>query len=234
MAYLLCRCVQRADYLAVSSAGFGGVSALAHHFRVAVCFLCACAFGASLTFAVEDVVDNVDSDDVQVGAPVLGDADGGTVTLDDIYSLLTADAEALEDLEVAPLADTGGLPFYGSAYIRGTVNGSPAVFLFPNSYRQGYFGLDSSGRLYNVSSNSISGILYIGSTQYQVSASSWTYPNYRLWGSTSSYQTLYFIPSGDTNVPLPSGPTPLHDVSAVLPYVSIFLLGGIFLCIRKS
>lgn len=172
--------------------------------------------------------------DVQVGAGVLAGSDAGGVTLDDIYSLLTADEEALEDMEVAPLADTGDLPFYGSAYIRGTVNGSPAVFLFPYSYRQGYFGLDSSGRLYNVSSSSVSGILYIGGTQYQVSAGSWAYPRYRLWDSSASYQTLYFVPSGDTNVPLPSGPTPLYDVSAVLPYVSIFLLGGIFLCIRKS
>lgn len=178
-------------------------------------------------------LDAGDSSDVSGVVPVLDAPDGGGVTLDDIYDLLVPDSEEVDALEIAPFASVDSLPFYGSSYIRGTVGGSPAVFLFPSSYRQGYYGLDSAGRLYNVSATSISGVLYIGNTQYQVSSSSWSYPRYRL-DSSYSYQTLYFLPSGDTNVPLPSQPTPLHDVSSVLPYVAVFLLGGIFVCMRKS
>lgn len=206
---------------------------MAYHFRQLACFLCACVLGASLTFAVEgdyDVLSDGSSPDEVVSVP-----ESGSVTLDDIYELLAPAEEELEPLEVAPLLDGDNFPFYGSAYINGTVGGSPATFFFPSSYRNGYYGLDSSGRLYNVSASSISGILYIGNTQYQVSSSSWSYPRYRLWDTTQSYQTLYFYPSGDTNVQLPGQPTPLVSAADAVPYITLVLLGGVFLCcMRKS
>lgn len=204
---------------------------MAHHFRQLVCFLGACALGASLVFAVEgdSSADNSSSDDM------LLPAESSSVTLDDIYELLAPDEDALEPLEAAPLLDGSDFPFYGSAYITGTVDGAEATYFFPSSYRQGYYGLDSAGRLYNVSASSISGILYIGGTQYQVSSSSWTYPRYRLWDTTQTYQTLYFYPSGDTNVQLPGQPTPLLSASEAVPYIMLVLLGGVFLCcMRKS
>lgn len=166
---------------------------------------------------------------------VLDGSDGSSVILDDIYELLAPDPEEMGDLAPVPLLDGDNFPFYGSAYISGTVNGAQATYFFPSSYRAGYYGLDSAGRLYNVSASSITGLLYIGNTQYQVSSSSWSYPRYRLYNSTASYDTLYFYPSGDTNVSLPGQPTPLISVSDALPYISLVLLGGVFLCcMRRS
>lgn len=215
----------------------GGAFAVADHIRKFICFLCACALSTSLVCAAEAAGESGSNalDAGDVSSSVSG-PDGGSVTLDDIYNLLVPAPEEVEDVAVAPLLADNQFPFYGSAYITGRVGSSEATYFFPSSYRDGYYGLDSSGRLYNVSASSISGILYIGNTQYQVSSSSWSYPRYRLYNSSAAYDTLYFYPDLErTNVPLPGQPTPLISATDVIPYIALFLLGGVFLCsMRRS
>lgn len=129
-----------------------------------------------------------------------------------------------------------GFPFYGSCWIRGQVSSLGSVLLlFPMNYKDGYIGLDSSGRVFNVSNNSWTGVLYAGSSSYTVNFGAWGLPTYRVYNG-SSYQniTLYLTPE-HTNLLLPDGPNPVYSISDLLPYAAVLLLGGVFLCcMRKS
>lgn len=129
-----------------------------------------------------------------------------------------------------------GFPFYGSCWIRGQASSLGSVLLlFPMNYKDGYIGLDSSGRVFNVSNNSWTGVLYAGSSSYTVNFAAWGLPTYRVYNG-SSYQnvTLYLTPE-HTNLLLPDGPSPVYSISDLLPYAAVLLLGGVFLCcMRKS
>ena len=129
-----------------------------------------------------------------------------------------------------------GFPFYGSCWVRGRASSlGDVLLLFPMNYRDGYIGLDSSGRIFNVSNNSWTGLLYAGSSSYTVTFGAWGLPTYRVYNG-SSYQnvTLYLAPE-DTDILLPHGPSSVYRVSDLLPYAAVLLLGGVFLCcMRKS
>ena len=125
-------------------------------------------------------------------------------------------------------------PFYGSGYITGTTsNGSTVTLYFPINYKQGYFGTDSNGYLFNVSSNSISGY-FDSAYNNSVSVSGFSYPRYRTSSQNYDYTTLYIRPTA-SNMQIATETAPVVSVNDILPYVSILLLGVIFLCcMRKS
>lgn len=127
-----------------------------------------------------------------------------------------------------------GFPFYGSCWVRGRASSlGDVLLLFPMNYRDGYIGLDSSGRIFNVSNNSWTGLLYAGSSSYIVTFGAWGLPTYRVYNG-SSYQnvTLYLAPE-DTDILLPRGPSSVYRVSDLLPYAAVLLLGGVFICCMK-
>lgn len=126
-------------------------------------------------------------------------------------------------------------PFYGSAWAEGTASGVGSATLFFPINRREYVGLDSSGRLFNVSDTSFSGVMYDSSgASYTVSFSAFSLPRYRVSsGSSWDYETLYFTPSS-SNLVLSDEPSPTYSISDLLPYVSILVLGGIFLCCMKK
>lgn len=122
-------------------------------------------------------------------------------------------------------------PFYGSGFVTGesTTLGTVTLY-FPNSYNNGYFGVDSNGYLVNVSSSSISGYLE-GVYNNSVSVPSFSYPRYRS-GSSYDYINLYIIPT-QSNMEIATGFSGVVTVDEVLPYVSILLLGVIVVCFMK-
>lgn len=124
-------------------------------------------------------------------------------------------------------------PFFGSGYITGTSSdGSTVTLYFPINYKEGYFGTDGNGYLFNVSSNSISGY-YEGAYNNSVSVSGFSYPRYRI-SNNYDYTTLYIRPTA-SNMQIATASAPSVSVTDILPYVSILLLGVIFLCcLRKS
>lgn len=123
-------------------------------------------------------------------------------------------------------------PFYGSCYVTGTDSelGRITVY-FPSNYKTGYFGVDSSGYLFNVSSNSITGYLS-GVYNNSVSAPGFSYPRYRLYNSSSQYTYLHLIPES-SNMDIATANSPRVSASDLLPYVSVFLLGVIIVCFMK-
>ena len=156
--------------------------------------------------------------------------------------LLVVPASAAEAEPVvfsAPaLASAGdGFPFYGSSWVKGTASGLGEVSLyFPINRKDGYLGLDSSGRLFNVSDASFSGVLYDSSgDSYYVSFGSFATPRYRLYsGSSYQYYDLYLVPS-ESNLVLPDSPSPTYTVSDLLPFLGLLFLGGVLVvCFMKK
>ena len=151
---------------------------------------------------------------------------------DAVYQSVTAeDAPAVLAIVDDP---PGNPPFYGCGYITGTTsNGSTVTLYFPINYKSGYWGTDSNGYLFNVSSSSISGY-YAGAYNNSVSCSGFSYPRYRTSSSSYDYVTLYITPIA-SNMDIATETTPVVSVTDILPYVSILLLGVILLCcMRKS
>lgn len=125
-------------------------------------------------------------------------------------------------------------PFNGCGYITGLTSGGSTITLyFPINYKSGYWGTDSNGYLFNVSSSSISGY-YAGAYNNSVSCSGFSYPRYRTSSSSYDYTTLYITPTA-SNMDIATETAPVVSVTDILPYVSILLLGVILLCcMRKS
>lgn len=145
-----------------------------------------------------------------------------------------SELEAPADITAYAL-DSDGFPFYGSCWIRGYASSlGDVLLLFPMNYRDGYIGLDSSGRIFNVSNNSWTGLLYAGSSSYTVNFGAWGLPVYRVYNG-SGYQnvTLYLTPE-DTDLLLPYGPDPVYRVSDLLPYAAVLLLGGVLVCCMRK
>lgn len=139
-------------------------------------------------------------------------------------------------LDVSAYAAGDDFPFYGSAWVEGTASGFGTVQLFFPINRKEFVGLDSSGRIFNVSDNTWSGVMYDSSGEsYTVNFQSFNLPRYRVSnGSSWDYETLYLTPSS-SNLVLPDGVSPTYSVSELLPWVSVLLIGGILLCcMRKS
>lgn len=124
-------------------------------------------------------------------------------------------------------------PFYGGVYITGTTRelGSVTVYI-PVSYRSGYLGLTSSGNLCNVSSSSISGVLYRGSVEYDFRLSSWSVPQYRVRDSGYyQYEDLTFTSITASNAEISDSFPPLVSADSVLSLVPFIFLGVIVLCL---
>lgn len=123
--------------------------------------------------------------------------------------------------------------FYGSGWISGyDANLGDITLYFPANYKTGYWGIDSNGYLYNVSSSSLSGYLD-GVYNNSVSAPAFSYPRYRESSSSSySYVDIYMIPE-DSNMQIAVEHMPRYSVSEFQPYI-LFLIGGaLFLCFMK-
>lgn len=136
-------------------------------------------------------------------------------------------AAAYEDL---PPTDA---PFYGGVYITGVTRelGSVTVYL-PINYQSGYLGLTSSGNLYNVSSSSISGVLYRGNTEYDFRLYSWSTPQYRVQDSGYyQYEDLTFTSITASNAEIFDSFPPLVSADSVLSLVPLIFLGVIVLCL---
>ena len=124
-------------------------------------------------------------------------------------------------------------PFYGGVYITGVTRelGSITVYI-PVSYRSGYLGLTSSGNLFNVSSSSISGVLYRGSTEYDFRLYSWSEPQYRVQDSGYyQYEDLTFTSITASNAEISDSFPPLVSADSVLSLVPLIFLGVIVLCL---
>ncbi len=133
-------------------------------------------------------------------------------------------------------AGSDGFPFYGSSWAKGSASGLGSVQLFfPIDHKQDV-GLDSSGRLFNISDQSWNGVMYDGSgSAYTVYFEPFNLPEYRYRdGSSWEYQTLYFEVS-ESNLVLFDSPSPVYSLYDVLPWLSLLLIGGVFLCsMRRS
>lgn len=138
----------------------------------------------------------------------------------------------------APVVVIGNTPpdsplFYGSGWVTGIDSTLGIVTIYyPINYKDGYFGLDANGYLYNVSSTSITGYLedvYNNS----VSTPGFSYPRYRS-GSGYDYFNIYLTPT-DSNMNIATGNTPRLEVSDLTPYLILLVGGVLILCyMRRS
>ena len=123
--------------------------------------------------------------------------------------------------------------FYGSCWVTGTDSrlGTVTVY-FPIDCREGVFGIDSNGYLFNISDSSYSG--YCSDTyNNSVSAGGFDYPSYRLnSGSSWDYYDLHLIPT-DSNMRIATSISDYIPVSEFLPYLLILFGGVVILCFMK-
>lgn len=180
-------------------------------------------------------------EEVSSGDYVFTDED---IALMDIQSETPVPVTIIEDEAVYPslyassapalvIGDTPPVdsPFYGSGWITGHSSTLGTVTLyFPVNYSTGYWGVDSDGYLFNVSSSSMSGYLD-GVYNNSVSAPAFSYPRYRN-SSGSSYINLYLKPT-DSNMDIATSHTPRYTAVDFLPYLAVFMLGVICLCYMK-
>lgn len=123
--------------------------------------------------------------------------------------------------------------FYGSAWVTGTDSRLGRITIYwPISFQSGYFGIDSNGYLFNVSSSSLSGYLS-GVHNNSVSASAFSYPRYREYsGSGYNYVDLHLIPE-NSNIDIATSNTPKYGVEDFVPYILVFMLGVVIVCFMK-
>lgn len=123
--------------------------------------------------------------------------------------------------------------FYGSCWVTGTdPNLGEVTIYFPLSAKEDTWGVDGNGYLYNITSGSVSGYLS-GVYNNSVSASGFSYPRYReSSGSSYTYVDLHLIPS-DSNMEIATSMEPAQNVSQLMPYVYVVLLGVIIVCFMK-
>lgn len=123
--------------------------------------------------------------------------------------------------------------FYGSAWVTGTDSRLGRITIYwPISFKSGYFGIDSNGYLFNVSSSSLSGYLS-GVHNNSVSASAFSYPRYRVYsGSGYSYVDLHLIPE-NSNMEIATSNSPKYCPDDFVPYILVFMLGVVIVCFMK-
>lgn len=123
--------------------------------------------------------------------------------------------------------------FYGSCWVTGyDSNLGNVTIYFPLSAKNDVWGVDGNGYLYNITSGSVSGYLD-GVYNNSVSASGFAYPRYRQGsGAQSQYIDLHLIPS-DSNMEIATSMEPAQNVTQLMPYVYVVLLGVIIVCFMK-
>lgn len=149
------------------------------------------------------------------------------------FALYSSGSGVSDSVPVIGDEPPANLLFNGAGWITGHDSKLGEVTLyFPISYQSGYWGVDSNGYLYNVSSSSMSGYLD-GVYNNSVSASGFSYPRYRVYsGSSYQYVNLYLTPS-NSNMEIATGNTPLYSVSDYLPYIVLLMGGVLLLCFMK-
>lgn len=190
-------------------------------------------------------VENVDTSKVQV----VYDEDGayltGLFSEEDDFDVYAYD-EILDDPSyfVLPARLRAALPvigddpptnplFYGSCWVTGyDSNLGNVTIYFPLSAKNDTWGVDGNGYLYNITSGSVSGYLS-GVYNNSVSASGFAYPRYREGsGSNYSYIDLHLIPS-NSNMEIATAMEPAQNVTQLLPFVYVAMLGVIIVCFMK-
>lgn len=226
---------------------FGGVFAMGHYRRFAALLFLSCLVGAALTYAsadepageepIPDVVESPVSEEYPLDSNPTSEELLQSI-LDLLLEVTSAPVEEADVFDYVPepfALSPDGFPFYGSCWVQGTVPSLGSVSLFfPSNYKEGYIGVDSAGRLFNVSNTTWTGVMYVNSsTSYTVNFPAFALPTYRVYsGSTWTTPTLYLTPT-ESNLIFPDGPSPTYSISDLLPYLVILLLGGIFVCCMK-
>ena len=197
-------------------------------------------------FAVED--SGSDS-----SAVVKEDSSGGDFivdipeyTVDDPLpvEIVPPDEEALPDFPDTGLYSDSGLSdigsdvpvsplFSGCWFVSGTDSRLGTVTIYiPADIEKDSFGLDASGRLVYVGSDSFTAYLS-GVLNNRLSFSAWSTGSYSD-GSGSHYDTydLSLVPS-DTNLVISDSLNPSYSVSDLFPYLVLLVGGVLFLCFMK-
>lgn len=178
--------------------------------------------------------DILDGDDLSSGVPVVLNSDDPilvtVVESEDDFPTLYGSMRSMElTIEDDPPENP---PFYGSLYITGeTSSGDVVTLYFPTTYKEGYFGVDSSGRLFNVSATSITGY-YSGAYNNSVNVPAFSYPRYRTSSSNYDYTDLYIVPQY-SNIDIATGMEGRTTFADLAPYFSLLMLGVIYLCCLK-
>ena len=196
-------------------------------------------------FAVEDsgsdssaVVEEASGGDFIVDIP--------EYTVDDPLpvEIIPPDEEALPAFPDAGFYSNSGLPdigtdvpvsplFSGCWFVTGTDSrlGSVTIYI-PADIENRSFGLDASGRLVYVGSDSFTAYLS-GVRNNRVNFSSWSTGSYSD-GSGSSYDSynLSLVPS-DTNLVLSDSLNPSYSVADLFPYLVLLVGGVLSLCFMK-
>lgn len=220
------------------------------------CCLCITCFAEESSDSSDDITDDISAadDGEDMGDEVAVDAseDDDPIQVYEVVDAPSYDADnplpvVIVDDEQAysvspyssdtPVLVIGNTPpdellFSGAGWITGTDSKLGKVTLyFPISYKSGYWGTDSNGYLFNVSSSSLSGYL---SSVYNnsVTASAFSYPRYRLNSSSSTYEYLYLIPE-DSNMEIAVSDAPKYTIDDFTPYLILLVGGVLFLCFMK-
>lgn len=125
-------------------------------------------------------------------------------------------------------------PFVGSAYISCVSDALGAIDVYlPITYRVGFFGVDGTGNLFNVSNTSISGVLYTAAgREYQFRCQSWSAPQYRDQnGNDHTYYDLEITDILSSNVQIADSFPPLVEDSTLFNYAYLMIGGVIILCL---
>lgn len=213
---------------------------------------CLCVSLSVTSFAVSDASFSVYDFDSVVDEDFIFEVEDELLESSSVLEEFIASGEALpvtiieEEAGYSVRAGSAGTPlvivgdeppsdslFYGSGWISGYDSNLGNITLyFPANYKTGYWGIDSNGYLYNISSSSLSGYLD-GVYNNSVSAPAFSYPRYRESGSSSyNYINIYLKPE-NSNMHIATEHMPLYDVSDFQPYI-LFLIGGaLFLCFMK-
>ena len=196
-------------------------------------------------FAVEDsgsdssaVVEEASGGDFIVDIP--------EYTVDDPLpvEIIPPDEEALPAFPDAGFYSNSGLPdigtdvpvsplFSGCWFVTGTDSRlGPVTIYIPADIENRSFGLDASGRLVYVGSDSFTAYLS-GVRNNRVNFSSWSTGSYSD-GSGSSYDSynLSLVPS-DTNLVLSDSLNPSYSVADLFPYLVLLVGGVLSLCFMK-
>lgn len=110
-------------------------------------------------------------------------------------SVLPASAVYYED--TFPSDETG---LTGGLFIECSTNIGDAVIVIPYNFKNDTFTFSTSGNIFNASSTSISGALYLNGSQYTVRWAGYSYPQYRLSDTGYTYTDLVINSVSDTNV----------------------------------
>ncbi len=197
-------------------------------------------------FAVED--SGSDPPAVVEEEPSGGDfiVDIPEYTVDDPLpvEIVPPDEEALPDFPDAGLYSNSGLSdigsdvpssplFSGCWFVTGADSRLGTVTLYiPSDIEKDSFGLDASGRLVYVGSDSFSAYLS-GVRNNRVNFSTWSTGSYSD-GSGSYYDSydLSLVPS-DTNLVISDSLNPSYSVADLFPYLMLLVGGVLFLCFMR-